>query len=98
MEANKKKIYYIPPNLHRTYQMGGFTIMELIVFLTIAFGAGYLAMRHGLRFTLAVPALLLVLHCRVLPDGKNAREYLAMRWRYFKKEQAYSLQECEPKR
>ena len=32
---NNKKVYYIPPKLNRSYQLGGFTVMELILFFAM---------------------------------------------------------------
>ena len=92
-----KKTYYIPPKLHRDYLLAGFTILELILFLILGFAGFFLALR-GYSVALLIPAVLLVLHCRAFPDGKNVRQVLTMRWRYFRKEQNYSLQECDRKK
>lgn len=90
----RKKVYFIPPKLNRSYLLGGFKVTELVFFFVVAFFAFMLAFR-GYPFVLSVPAVLLVLHCRALPDGRNVKQVIAMRWRYFKKDQRYSLQECE---
>lgn len=97
MDALKKKTYYIPPKLNRSYLLAGFTIIELIMFVAAFFLAGYMAL-HGNAVLMIFPAAILVLNCRALPDGKNVKQALVMRWRYFKKEQGYGLQECDRKR
>lgn len=89
----KKKIHYIPPRLDRSYVLAGFTVPEMLVFLCLAFAGGYLALK-GIPAALAVPATMLVLHCRVFPDGKNVKQMIVLRWRFFRKEQIYGLQEC----
>ncbi|MBE6905009.1 MAG: hypothetical protein E7476_01845 [Ruminococcaceae bacterium] len=94
---DNKKVYYIPPKLNRSYQLGGFTVMELILFFAIGIGAWLLAF-NGFPSLLSVPAVLLVLHWRASPDGRNVKQLLAMRLRYFKRDHRYSLQECEKRK
>lgn len=89
----KRKSYYIPPRLDRSYLLAGFTVVEMLLFLVLAFAGGYIALK-GAPAALAAPAVMLVLHCRVFPDGKNVKQMIVLRWRFFRKEQSYGLQEC----
>lgn len=94
-----KKTYFIPPKFNRVYVFAGFKIMELFLFLVLLGWAGrHVIVLKGTMCVFAIPALMLVLHCRVLPDGRNAKQMLIMRWKFFKKDQSYGLQECERKR
>ncbi len=96
---DNKRVYYIPPNLNRSYLLGGFKIMELVAFLVIAVISLFMVTKKGFpTLTFVIPALYLVLHLRALPDGRNVQQALAMRWRYFQKDQRYSLQECEKRK
>ncbi len=92
----EKKIYRIPQRLDREFQLGFFTIPELLLFLAALVGGCFLT-AAGFPSALFVPAVLLVLHLRVTPDGRNVKQLLAIRIRYLKKEQAYGLQDCERK-
>jgi len=95
-----KKVYYIPPKLDRNYQYAGFKVWELLAFLVMLFGAGYLILYAGWPpMLIGFPAAYLVLHCRTsLFNGYNVQQLLAIRWRYFGKDQRYSLQECDRRR
>ena len=81
--------FIIPPRLNRKFLLYGFTPVELIL------GGGLLMLSILAKLPLLIPisALILATSWRA-KSGKNARDYLALLYKFYARPQAFTLREC----